>query len=444
MSTASYIARSERGWGPLVALCVALLIAAAAAGPASAQRGADTDTTKKEVVTSISISADGIVITGKTSDDAPDSVTIMDLDIERLTARAEAKARALEERLRDLEIVDYDTEGHDIVRFGEDIYIRENKRVRGSVVAIGGSIIIEGQVVGDVVAVGGNVALERGSSVTGDAVSVGGSLMLEGGSSVRGDAVSVGGKVDQNEDSYVAGDTISVGFVPSFFFKGLGSPFAFAAMDITGLAVKTLIMLLLVWAAVAIFPDRVRRMVDYSGSNIWLSALVGFGVLIALPVVVILLIVTLIGIPLAIILPLAFALASIVAYAAGAGLLGYRFGSRLVSKAPAELSMAQAAIIGVLIVGAVRIAGRLLGMGGSILLPLSIALGAAAILAGLFIYFVGLGSLLLTRFGAQPKSGFVPAGAPAPGPALNSPREGEGQAGPSTEGGPQTIPPPQG
>jgi hypothetical protein len=407
-----------------------------------AQESAEPDTAKKkEVVSSISISADGIVITGDLDDMSPDSVTIIGL--ERMAARAEAKARRLEDRLRDLEIVEYETEGHDVVRFGEDIHIRENKRVRGSVVSIGGSVTVEGQVVGDVVAVGGNVSMEHGASVTGDVVSVGGSVSLEGGSHVRGDAVSVGGKIDQHEDSYVAGDTVSVGFVPSFFFKGLGSPFAFAAMDVTGYAIKTLILLLLVWAVVAIWPDRTRRMIDHAGANLWLAALVGFAVVIAIPVVVILLIVTLIGIPLAIILPIAFAVASLVAYAAGAGLLGFRLGSRLVSKAPAELSLSQAALLGVIIVGVVRIAGKLLAMGGSVLLPLAIALGAAAILAGLFIYFVGLGSLLLTKFGASPKPAFVPAAGAAPAPD-SSPEGGEGPAGTSAEGDPQTVPPPQG
>jgi hypothetical protein len=155
----------------------------------------------------------------------------------------------------------------------------------------------------------------------------------------------------------------------------------------------------------------------------------------------------LIGIPLAIILPIAFVLASLVAYAVGGGLLGFRFGSRLVSKAPGELSLTQAVLLGVIIVGVVRIAGKLLAMGGSILLPLAIALGAAAVLAGLFIYFVGLGSLLLTRFGGKPKPEFAPAaGTPplTPGPLSNPPRGGdEGPAGLSTDEGPQTVPPPQ-
>jgi hypothetical protein len=419
MSTACKVNRSGGYWGSLAPLCAALLITAVLAGGVAAQESSKPDTSSK-VVTSIRISPEGIVVEGVTGGDT-DTLGIM--EAKKRAMESHAKAMEQLEKLEKMHIVNYDDEGHDIVRFGEDIRIRRDKRIRGSVVAIGGSVVIEGDVIGDVVAVGGNVSMESGASVTGDAVSVGGSVDLKSGSSVRGDAVSVGGKIIERDGSFVAGDTVSVGFIPGFFFKSFHSPFAFMAMDITGFAVKMLLILLLAWAAAAIIPHRVQRMVDYAGSSIWISALVGFAAVIALPLVVILLIVTLIGIPLAIILPLAFAVASIVAYAAGAGLLGYRFGSRLVSKAPGELSLAQAVLLGVLIVGIVRLVGKLLGLTSPILWPLSAALGVAGVLAGLFIYLAGLGSLLITRFGSQPRAAAVPA-APAPTPQAPGPQAG--------------------
>lgn len=446
MFTAGNIASSRGRGGPLVALCAALLLAGIVSGAPFAQESAESDTTRK-VITSISIGPDGIIVTGKAQADSPDSVLTIEVgDLDRVREEAaRAREEALEEleRLRELDIIDYDAEGHDIVRFGEDIRIREDKRIRGSVVAIGGSIIIEGHVVGDVVSVGGNIRVEDGASVAGDAVCVGGSLELYSGSSVRGDAVSVGGKINEEEGAYVAGDTVSVGFIPSIFFKGLSSPFAFRAMDVTGHAIKVLIVLLLAWAAAALMPARVRRMVDYAGSSVWLSALVGLAVVIALPLVLILLVVTLIGIPLAIILPIAFAVASIVAYAVGAGLLGYRFGSRLVSKAPGELSLAQAVLLGVIIVGVVRLVGKLLGLSSPVLWPLSTALGIVGVLAGLFIYLAGLGSLLLTRFGAKPQPAAAPVAPAAPSP---SPTAGAGGGAPGTTPGgspPPEAPPPQ-
>jgi hypothetical protein len=414
------------------------VISAVLAGGALAQESSKPDTSSN-VVTSIKISPEGIVVEGAVGGE-PDTIDVMEATQKAMERHAKAM-----EQLEKMHIVSYDDEGHDIVRFGEDIRIRRDKRVRGSVVAIGGSVVIEGDVIGDVVAVGGNVSLESGASVAGDAVSVGGSVDLQTDSSVRGDAVSVGGKIIEREGSSVAGGTVSIGFIPTFFFKSLHSPFAFMAMDVTSFAVKLLLILLLAWAAAAIIPRRVQSMIDYAGSSIWISALVGFAAVIALPLVVILLFVTLIGIPLALILPLAFAVASIVAYAAGAGLLGYRFGGRLVSKAPGELSLAQAVLLGVLIVGIVRLAGKLLGLTSPILWPLSAALSVAGVLAGLFIYLAGLGSLLITRFGSHPRATEVPV-APAPQPGAPGPEaggrppEGGWGAGGSTPAG---GPPPQ-
>jgi hypothetical protein len=412
-------------------------VAASAAGAAAlallvvAALGVTREETKPDtakVVTSISITGDGIVIQGRVGEN-PDSIKIIAAD--RATRAATAKAEEALRRLKELEIGDYDSEGHDIVRFGEDIHIRADKRIRGSVVAIGGSVYVEGQVVGDVVAVGGSVTLESGSSVNGDAVAVGGRMQLHSGCSVRGDAVSVGGKLIEEEGAFVAGDTVSMDFIPmpSFILGGIHSPFAW--MGITVHVVWLLVILLLAWASAAIFPDRVGRMVSAAGSSIWLSALVGFAAIVAFPLAILLLVVTLIGIPLAIILPIVFALASIVAYAVGAGLLGYRFGSRLVSKAPQELSLAQAVVLGVLIVGGVRLIGKVLGITSPILWPLAAAVAAAAILAGLFIYLAGLGSLLLTRFGAAPKPATVPATPTAPGPTPGAPP----QMGASPTGG---------
>jgi hypothetical protein len=444
MSATQNIRRSPRRLAAIMAGGVAVIALLAVAAVGLAMQEAKPDTARK-VVTSISITGDGIVIQGKVGEG------LDSLNIRAAHRAAEAARLATEEALReleDLELVEYDTEGHDIVRFGEDIRVREDKRIRGSVVSIGGSVYVEGQVVGDVVAVGGSVTLESGSSVNGDVVAVGGSMRLHSDSHVRGDAVSVGGKLIEEEGAYVAGDTVSLDFIPfpAFAMGGLHSPFAW--MGISASIVWLLLVLLVAWASAAIFPDRVGRMVEAAGSSVWLSALVGFAAVIAFPLVLLLLFVTLIGIPLAIILPIVFVLASIVAYAVGAGLLGYRFGSRLVSKAPQELSLAQAVVLGVLIVGVVRLIGKVLGITSPILLPLAWAVGAAAALAGLFIYLAGLGSLLLTRFGSNPKPVPIPATPTAPGPTMGTPPATGGPpiAGGSPTGGgpPPEAPPAQG
>jgi len=62
--------------------------------------------------------------------------------------------------------------------------------MRGSsadVVAIGGSILIDGAVKGDVVAVGGGIRLEENAAVSGDVVTVGGQLWRDPAAAIKGE-----------------------------------------------------------------------------------------------------------------------------------------------------------------------------------------------------------------------------------------------------------------
>lgn len=96
----------------------------------------------------------------------------------------------------------------DRVQFGSSISINEGEEVGdlvcigcsvrvvgscGDAVAIGGSVLVEGQVRGDVVAVGGGVRLNEAAEVSGDVVTVGGGLSRDPGSVVKGEIVSQGG-----------------------------------------------------------------------------------------------------------------------------------------------------------------------------------------------------------------------------------------------------------
>jgi len=76
----------------------------------------------------------------------------------------------------------------DIVKFS-DIVIREDERVLGDVVSIGGDITVLGEVEGDVVAVFGDIYLE-GCYIHGDAVAPFGNVISEDGAIVDGDKVT--------------------------------------------------------------------------------------------------------------------------------------------------------------------------------------------------------------------------------------------------------------
>jgi hypothetical protein len=82
--------------------------------------------------------------------------------------------------------------GENIVQFADDIVVAEDEVVEGDVVAILGSVVVDGMVEGDVVAVGGGVKIGSTGEVDGDAVSVGGRVEKEQGARVHGETVSVG------------------------------------------------------------------------------------------------------------------------------------------------------------------------------------------------------------------------------------------------------------
>jgi hypothetical protein len=112
----------------------------------------------------------------------------------------------------DFDFDDYDDDDGDaIVHFGSDIHVGKREHVDGDVVAIGGSIYIDGEVDGDVVAIGGSVTLGPKAEVDGDVVALAGDLELHDGAEIDGDAVSVGGDID-DDGAHIHGDTVLIEF----------------------------------------------------------------------------------------------------------------------------------------------------------------------------------------------------------------------------------------
>lgn len=92
-----------------------------------------------------------------------------------------------------------------IIKLNTDIEISKDEAV-DNVVSIGGNITVFGRVKSSVVAVGGSIILKEGSSVDGEVVSVGGDI-------IRDPAARIGGKITQVYMPH---------FIPSFtsFLKG--------------------------------------------------------------------------------------------------------------------------------------------------------------------------------------------------------------------------------
>jgi len=294
---------------------------------------------------------------------------------------------------------------NDVVQFFKDAHIEKGEQA-GPVVAIFGNVRNDGIITGDCVAVMGSIIQGDSALIMGDAVTVGGAVR-EAGTGAR-----------------VNGETISIGFLP---FAGFAVP-SVAILLMFGL-ISFILFVFLAALAARLFPERMVRMAETISQRTLMSLVVG---LLSIPVALmlcVLLFVTLIGIPLAVLLPFLFVLAAFFGYAAAAYLLG----SKILGRRPSAAAGMFVPIltgtgfvtlfyaIGVPLL-AIEGTGRVFGVGFLILW----------LVVGTVCWMMGLGALLLSRIGQEPRSrtggqwatsGAAPTSASAPATA---------SAGPST------------
>jgi hypothetical protein len=359
----------------------------------------------------------------------------------------------------DLPDINLDSSDNNVVRFGEDITIPEDKVIDGDVVAIGGSVKVLGR-------------------VKGDCVSIGGTVSIEGKGVVEGDAVSMGGGVNTADSGSVGGSNVSLGSWEMgggrHFWPAVGF---FGAMSVGVWLITTLIKLALTlffaWLALLLMRERILHSVEAMTSHFgkaFLYGLLGFaGMVAAIPTGIILIVlvgvlaavilaITIIGIPLAIlvIIAMVFAIIGLVVAAFLAIFVGFLNGSmylgrRVLGSRPIAAKPLMAILAGMALIAVLDIIGDLLGFVGVVLFhPVSIALGIAAGALAVIVTTAGLGGMVLTRFSPGPGRGFAdgaqwwppskgaapaaPAAAPPP-PAPASPT-----APPPPEGGSSDAP----
>jgi hypothetical protein len=272
----------------------------------------------------------------------------------------------------------------DLVRVFSDVEVPADQRIEGDVVAVFGSVRIDGQVNGNVVAVFGSVRLMPGSSVDGDAVAVGGAL-------------------DQAPNARVRGESVSLGFLPVHW----GMPALRGMLGV--LVVGWMITLLVGWLFTLIFPTRMLRVAVTASRRVVASFFLGILSAPLLVIAVVLMMITLIGIPLALLLPLFYVMMVWAGQIASSYVLGSRLLHRRLGEAPPMMAIG----VGTLFVGAFFVLGAAMagpeGAGRSLALFFSLLGGLMVI--GLSI--IGVGAVLLSRFGSRPRDFVFESHAPA-------------------------------
>lgn len=297
--------------------------------------------------------------------------------------------------------VDLDS-SDDRVRVGASVHVGEDEVVDGDVVAVLGSVSVDGRVTGDVVSVMGSVNLGEDAIVEGEVVVVGGTLNREPGAVIEGGV----------EEVAWGGPNVHFGG-PEFhapFLEGVGG------------MIMTVIWIVVLGALAALMYLLARRPVERMAYRIsespWKAALVGLvAQILFFPVLVlsiVLLAISIIGIPLLLAVPfalVALAIGMLIGFTAVARILGSaaetRFGWQ-------HDNAFVSVLIGVGIIMLVSFFASVLGVAGGPLGVFAIILGILGFVLQYAAWTVGLGALLLTRFGTRYGWGEAPGpGTPA-------------------------------
>jgi hypothetical protein len=286
-------------------------------------------------------------------------------------------------------------EGGDQVKFGGSVTVNEGEVVEGDVVAVGGSVRVDGQVTGNAVAIGGSMTLGPKAEVKGDAVVIGGRLNRDPAARIGGKVVDVG-----------AGDFDFGGFrrrgVP---FGRLFVPFSGAALGLLALMstlARVAVLCVLASLVLLVGGEYVERVGARAVAEPVKAGAIGLlAQLLFIPMLVItilLLVVTIIGIPLLVLVPfavLALAVIGLVGFTAVASYLGrlvnYRFDW-------AGANPYQTVVIGIVLLISPVLIARLIGLAGILVFPITGTLAFLGFLLEYAAWTVGFGAVALLRF----------------------------------------------
>jgi hypothetical protein len=303
----------------------------------------------------------------------------------------------------------------DKVVIGQDYVLNNGQVLDGSLIVVGGDVILEAgsRVNGDTVVVGGD--LTAGGEIHGNVVNFGKSVSLSATALVTGDVTVLGGRMNMADGARVLGN-VNEGFRGPFNFNFPNTtipPFQFHFDPLFDRL--RFFFFTFLWAALAVLlvlflPHQTERAGQAALKQPFTAGALGLLTVIIAPLVVLVLAITILLIPVALVAALLLALA----WAFGLVSLGYMVGKRMQELTHQEWAPAVAAGLGtfllILVINGMRS-----------LIPCIFWVVPAA--TGM----IGLGAVILTRFGTQtypPFASLPPASFGQP-PAPPSPPAGE-------------------
>lgn len=301
----------------------------------------------------------------------------------------------------------YSRQSEGRVRIGGDIRIEEDEQVDGPVVAVLGSVYVNGRVSEAVVAVGGGVTLGPRAEI-------------------RGDVTSVGGGVSRDPNAAISGQINSVQFqVPHISVRPIEWwPFSVPAVwdrqpwhgfRLMGTLLRIALFALLAVLVTLLLPGSVGRIRDTVRYEPWKCALAGlFAQLLFVPLLVIgtvVLVISIVGIPLLVLVPfavLAFFLALLLGFAGAASAFAGAVVDRSTRTLPGTLSLV---VVGLASIWGLTVIGRVVSLAGGPVTWVAAMFLVAGFLVEYAAWTMGLGGALLTRFGRHAR-GWTPVTPP--------------------------------
>jgi hypothetical protein len=282
----------------------------------------------------------------------------------------------------------------DRVRIFGDVTVREGEEVSGQVVAVIGSVRVDGEVGDQVVAVLGSIDLGPQSVVRGDIVSVGGRVRRAPGAQVHGGVTEVS-LADSGWDRRALPVLGGLGLLS--FFDGFGG-----VPRLIGTTFRLFLLLLFASVAMVVARGSVERSAERVSDNPIKATLVGLAAEVlfvpALALTCIVLAISIVGIPLLLLIPfvvLLFLLLALVGFTGAAMAIGQWTRRRFSLGTGSGFADIW---LGVLIILFPVLVGRFVGLAGFLTGPLVILLVAVGIGLEFLVWSTGVGAVLTNAF----------------------------------------------